>query len=205
MRIIPQDWPDAFSRFSAESYDVFRAIPNKELLELKNGYKLLGQITFKNTEVRALIRDGNIFVQALPVEGTTHDLVEEYVEPATQEVQGIKLDEEGQKNLTYVMREQIDDAVEGSLAGLTPEYIIARTVLARYSPIKVVTTQQEMPKNAQEVRPYRDIRALSKKVAQAAIGKKQPTGDPEKKGEREILRIFGTTATLYKIPDKKAS
>lgn len=205
MKIKPTDWSNAFAHFAANSYDAFRAIPNQELKGLKGGYKLLGQVTYKKTEVRAVIINGNIFVQAVPLEGTSHDLVEEYVAHATPKTQGQHLPKEvQQQELTFVMREQITSAAHEALAGLTPKYIAARAALAKYSPVRVVTTDGEMPKGALPVKEFDDIRILSKQVESASKGGKALTvEDPERAGQ-EILRVFGTTATLFKFAQNAA-
>lgn len=189
----PKDWPEAFAQFVAKSHDNFRSIDLK-LINNNKIPKLLGQTTFRGVELRAVLVNGNILVQGMPLQGTTHDFVEEFVAHGTEEMQGSKLSKKDQETLTYAVRDNIIDATEAVLEGLTPEYIAARLELAKRSPIRVVTSEQEMPEKVIPVEHFDDIRELRDQV-NAAYKRKTP--DPNREDE-EILRIFGNSATLYR-------
>lgn len=205
MQVRPKDIPEQFAAFAANSYHNYKLIPAKQLAKLKedNGYKLLGQTTYNDTQVRAIVRHGNMLIEAIPLVGTTHDISEEFVAHATKELQGNSLTEEHQKQVTFAVRDSIVDATEGALIGLTPEYIAARASLAKHCPFKVVTSESEMPKGLKPVEHFDDIISFSKKVEKAAA-KKIPVEAEEKFG-RSVLRIFGTRATRYEFSADKPS
>lgn len=202
MQIKPNDIPGQFAAFAARSYDNYKAIPEKKLLKLKqdDGYKLLGQTTYNGTQVRAVVRRGNVLIEAIPLVGTTHDISEEFVAHATEELQGNSLSNKHQEQVTFAARDSIVDATEGALIGLTPEYVAARASLAKYCPFKVVTSESEMPKGLKAVEHFDDIIPLSRKVEKAA-SKEIPIEAEEKFG-RSVLRVFGTRATRYEFSNE---
>ena len=195
---IPTDWPDAFAKYAARSYDNFRAVPKQELAELQKGHKLLGQVTYKGIELRTVVNRGYLLVQGTPLEGTAHDLVEEFVLIANEKHQGVGLPVESQKKLVEASRDSIIDAAENVLEGLTPEYLEARISLARHSKAKVVTTQNEMPANAILRENLGDIIFLSKKIERASLKPVPP--ELQERFDRTVIRILGTEAYVYEIP-----
>ena len=200
----PQDIPQQFAGFAAGSYNNFKAIPKRELSRLqKSGdYKLLGQTTYAGTEARAVIRNGNILIEAVPLQGTKDDVVEEFVAHATRELQANTLPKESQEQVTLAARDSIVDATEGVLVGLTPEYVAARAALAKHSPIKVITSEKDMPKGAEPVEHFDDILPFSRKVEKAASKKIPP--EAQEKFNRSVIRVFGTRATRYEFPADEA-
>ncbi len=198
---IPTDWPDAFAEYVARSCDNFRVIPKKELAKLQDGHKLLGQVTFDRVQFRTVVNKGSVFVQGIPLDGTTHDLVEEFVLAANSEHQGAKLSPKDLENLVYAARNSIVDATEDVLEGLKPEYLVARMALAKYSPIRVVTSENEMPKDTVVKENLGDIISLSKKVEKASSKPVPPNLDV--RFGRSVIRVFGTTAVRYEIPEEE--
>ena len=195
---IPIDWPNALARYAARSYDNFRVTPKQELTKLQDGHKLLGQVTFKGIELRTVVTRGHLLVQGIPIAGTTHDVVEEFVLQADSKHQGAGLSVENQKELVETSRDSIIDATESVLEGLIPEYLEARVSLARYSKVRVVTSQNEMPANVVLKEELGDIIPLSIRVKNASSKPVPPK--LQERFNRTVIRILGTEAYVYEIP-----
>ena len=201
MSTIPKTWPHAFSQYAAKSYDNFRVIPERQLTELQDGFRLLGQITFGGAQFRTVVIGRNIFVQGIPLDGTTHDMVEEFVSRADSEHQGKNLPVKNQEKLVYAVRDSIVNATENVYEGLTPDYLMARIALAQHSPMKVITSRSQLPEDAKFREQLGDIIPLSKKVEKAK-SKTVPVHLKERFA-RSILLINSKTAEVHELPDKQ--
>lgn len=196
MKIKPNDWSDAFVRFAVKSYENFQTLPEEDL---GARFKLLGQTTFKGVEVRTVIRKGNVLVEAIPLGGTTHDVVEEFVAQANPEFQGEGLPKANQERLIFAARQSILDATQDVIEALIPEYLEARTTIARYSQVRVVTSRDQVPEDAVAREHFPDIIKLANKIK--AIRGKTPSLAIEQRFANSILHVHGTGATIYELPE----